>query len=151
MKKERLYLDTSVPSAYYDMRSGVIQHETVYLFEKKLKNYKVYISEITIGELSRTDEPLRRTQLLTLIKDLTILPITEESEKLADLYVKNRIIPLKYREDALHVAIASLGEMDLLVSWNFEHLVKHKTRKMVNEVNILEGHKPIDIVSPQEL
>lgn len=151
MKKESLYLDTSVPSAYYDERDKAIQKETIYFFEKKLSEYEVYISEVTIAELHRTEDLLRRNLLLTLVEGITILPKTEESEELSDLYVKNRIIPLKYRGDAVHIAIATLNGMDILVSWNFEHMVKHKTRKMVDEVNISKGYKPIDIVSPQEL
>jgi len=151
MKKETLYLDTSVPSAYYDQRDKSIQKQTVYFFHKKLKNYEVYISEITMAELGRTKESSRRKQLLALVEGITILPRTEESEELADLYVKNRIIPVKYRIDAVHIAIATLNDIDVLVSWNFEHIVKYKTRHLVNSVNILKGYKTIDIVSPQEI
>lgn len=151
MKKESLYLDTSVPSAYYDERDKAIQRETIYFFEKKLKGYEMYISEVTIAELHRTQTPSRRKQLLTLVEGVTILPKTETSEELADLYVKKRIIPLRYRVDAVHIAIATLRGIDILVSWNFDHLVKHKTRKMVAEANSLKGYNPIDIVSPQEL
>jgi hypothetical protein len=54
-------------------------------------------------------------------------------------------------DDARHVAIATFYEIAYLVSWNFEHLVKVKTRRMVNSINILEGFREIEIVSPQEL
>lgn len=101
--------------------------------------------------MHRTQTPSRRKQLLTLVEGITILPKTETSEELADLYVKKRIIPLRYRVDAVHIAIATLRGIDILVSWNFDHLVKHKTRKMVAEANSLKGYNPIDIVSPQEL
>ncbi|MCK4401742.1 PIN domain-containing protein [bacterium] len=151
MKRESLYLDTSVPSAYHDERDKAIQRETIYFFEKKSGDYEVYISEVTMTELHRTKSVSRRKQLLALVEDITILPKTEDAEKLADLYVRKKIIPLKYRLDAVHIAIATLKGIDILVSWNFEHMVKHKTRKMVTEVNILKGCKPIDIISPQEL
>jgi len=151
MKKETLYLDTSVPSAYYDKRDKLIQKETIYFFKEKLKRYEVYISEVTVAELHRTKLPSKRKQLLRLVEGMTILPKTESSEKLADLYTKKKIIPLKYRSDAVHIAIAALKGIDILVSWNFEHMVKHKTRKMVTEVNISKGYKTVDIVSPQEL
>ncbi|MFH0948032.1 MAG: type II toxin-antitoxin system VapC family toxin [Elusimicrobiota bacterium] len=151
MKKETLYLDTSVPSAYYDERDKIIQKETIYFFHKKLKNYEIYISEITIKELQRTKDPARREKLLALVEGITILPVVEEAEELADLYIKNRIIPVKYRADALHIAIVTLHDISLLVSWNFDHLVKYKTRQMVTETNILKGYKPVDIISPQEI
>lgn len=53
--------------------------------------------------------------------------------------------------DSLHTAVATYYEIPYLVSWNFEHMVKVKTRKLVNSVNILQGYKEIEIVSPQEL
>ncbi len=86
MKKETLYLDTSIPSAYYDERDKVIQEETVYFFNKKLKEYDAYISEITVGELGKTREHPKRIQLLALVEGITILLRTEEAEELADLY-----------------------------------------------------------------
>lgn len=151
MKKESLYLDTSVPSAYYDERDKAIQKETIYFFDKKLERYEAYISEVTMAELRRTKAPSRKRQLLTLVEGITILSKTEAAEELADLYVKKRIIPLRYRVDAIHIAIATLKGIDILISWNFDHMVKHKTRRMVAEVNSLRGYEPIDIISPQEL
>ena len=70
---------------------------------------------------------------------------------MARAYIKNGIFSEKYNEDALHVAIASFCEVSYLVSWNFDHIVKVKTRRLVSAVNILEGFKEIEIVSPQEL
>lgn len=151
MKRESIYLDTSVLSAYFDERDKTIQEETLYFFDKKLKDYEAFISEITLGELRKTKDHTRRKRLLTLAEGLIILPRTEESEELADLYVTNRIIPIKYRLDALHIAIATLNDMDILVSWNFDHIVKHKTRQMVTGLNILKRYKQIDIISPREL
>lgn len=54
-------------------------------------------------------------------------------------------------DDALHVAIASFNEINYLISWNFEHIVKVKTRKLVNFVNVINGYREIEIISPQEL
>ncbi|MEW6482139.1 MAG: PIN domain-containing protein [bacterium] len=151
MRKESLYLDTSVPNAYYDKRDPNIQKETIYFFKKKIKEYEVYVSEITVGELRRTREILKRTQLLALVEGITVLSRTKEAEELADLYVRYKIIPLRDKGDALHIAIATLNMIDILVSWNFEHMVKRKTKLEVNAVNILQGYKTIEIVSPQEI
>ena len=70
---------------------------------------------------------------------------------LANAYVGKSVFPEKYLNDALHVAVASFYETSYVVSWNFEHLVKVKTRKSVNLVNTLEGYIEIEIISPQEL
>src|SRR4030042_237602 len=148
MKSNSLYLDTSVLSAYYDERNKEIRTITLYFFDKKLKEFDPFISEITVRELQKTKELYRRGLLLKLAEGLNILPISEEAEELANLYVENKIIPMKYRLDALHIAIATVYDMDILVSWNFEHIVKHKTRQMVTGVNFLKGYKSIDIISP---
>ena len=80
-----------------------------------------------------------------------ILKINSKVRALANIYIEKGIFPEKYIDDALHVAVATCHEISYIVSWNFEHLVKVKTRKTVNLVNILEGYKEVEIVSPQEL
>ncbi|MBU1209130.1 MAG: PIN domain-containing protein [Proteobacteria bacterium] len=151
MKKETLYLDTSVPSAYYDERAKDRKEATVRFWKEVLPNYQGYISEITVEELEDTKDLALRKKLKKLIKSFKELKINEEIRDLAKVYIGKEIFPERYVDDALHVAIASFYEISYLVSWNFEHLVKVKTRKWVNSVNILEGFKEIEIVSPQEL
>ena len=79
------------------------------------------------------------------------LPTTEEVVKLAEAYIENGIIPKSHKEDALHVAIAVINEMGIVTSWNLEHLVKLKTRREVNAINILKGYRTIEIALPSEL
>lgn len=151
MKKETLYLDTSVLSAYYDERAKERQDTTIKFWEEVLLNYKVFISEITVKELEDTKDETLRKKFKRLIKNFKILKTNKKITDLANAYVKKGIFLEKYIDDALHVAIASFYDISYIVSWNFEHLVKVKTRKSVNLVNILEGYKAIEIVSPQEL
>ena len=148
MKKESLYLDTSVPSAYYDERKPERQRLT-WEFWEKLGDYEVYISEMTEIELKNTKE--KRDQFLSLIAGMEMLPITEEVIELVQIYLKNKVVPKAKEEDAYHIAVATLNEIDIIVSWNFDHLVNIKTRRRVNGVNILEGYKPIEIISLPEL
>ncbi|MFH1449212.1 MAG: type II toxin-antitoxin system VapC family toxin [bacterium] len=150
MKKETLYLDTSVPSAYYDERNKERQRLT-WKFWEKLAKYEVYISEMTEIELKNTKEKERKEQLLSLIAEMEILPITEEVIELVQIYLRNKVIPKAKEEDAYHIAVATLNEIDIIVSWNFDHLVNIKTRRRVNGVNILQGYRPIEIISPLEL
>ncbi|MBU1262124.1 PIN domain-containing protein [bacterium] len=151
MRKETLYLDTSVPSAYYDERAKERMEATIKFWKETLPYYKVYVSEITVEELDDTkDESLRR-KFRELIQDFKVLKIKKSIRDLARAYIKEEIFPEKYVDDAIHVAIASFYEISYLVSWNYEHLVKVKTRKIVNSVNILDGFKEIEIVSPLEL
>jgi len=151
MKKETLYIDTSVLSAYYDERAKERQDATVKFWKEILPNYQGYISEITVEELEDTKDETLRGKLRKLIKGLKVLKTNKEIRDLARAYIENGIFSEKYVDDALHVAITSFYEISYLISWNFEHLVKVKTRKWVNSVNILEGFREIEIVSPQEL
>jgi hypothetical protein len=79
------------------------------------------------------------------------LYLGEDSQALAKRYVKQGIIPAKYENDALHIAIASVNDLDVVVSWNFKHIVKVKTKKEVTGVNALMGYKDREIYSPLEV
>ena len=151
MKKESLYLDTSVPSAYYDDRAKERMEATIKFWKEVLSSYKTYVSEITVKELDDTkDENLRR-KFRKLIKGFKVLKTKKVIRDLAEAYVEKEIFSEKYIDDVHHVAMASYYEISYLASWNYEHVVKMKTRRLVNSVNILEGFKEIGIVSPLEL
>lgn len=77
--------------------------------------------------------------------------MTKEAENLAEHYISKGIFPEKYRDDALHVAIASVNSIAFLLSWNFKHLVKVKTRRLVTLVNSLENYSAVEIIAPPEL
>ena len=75
----------------------------------------------------------------------------EEVEILARAYVSRGIIPVKHIEDAIHIAIATVFSIDVLVSLNFKHIVKLKTKREVNVVNVLLGYNQLEIVEPTML
>ena len=116
-----------------------------------MPHFQVYISEITIEELEATKDELLRRDFRRLIKGFKILKANKKIRDLTEVYVQKGIFSERYIDDALHVAIATFYKISYLISWNFEHLVKVKTRRLVNSVNISEGFSEIEIVSPQEL
>jgi len=146
----KVYLDTSVPSAYYDNRQPERQKMTKD-FWPMLKDYEVSVSDVTIGELKRHKDERIKENMLNLIKDYDVLKSSPESEALAKAYVENGIIKERFKEDADHIAIATIAEVDYLISWNFGHLVNVKTRERVKALNILKGYKPIEIIALPEL
>ena len=79
------------------------------------------------------------------------IEITTEVSELAKVYVKEDLIPERYENDALLIALTSVYSLDILVSWNFKHLVKRKTRIGVNLSNLKTGYKSIEILAPPEL
>lgn len=66
-------------------------------------------------------------------------------------YLSKGIFPERYKDDAIHVAVAVANNIDFLISWNFRHLVKVKTRRMVNLINEILGYPHIEIIAPPEL
>ena len=153
MKKLRLYLDTSVLNFYFAKALPREKEVTQALFDDiKSGNYLAFISTTVLEEISRASEPKQRT-LLSLVEDynLPALEIDEEILNLANLYIQNKIIPHKYEEDAVHIAVAVINDLDVIVSWNFEHIVKLKTKLSVNGINKMEGYKEIEIYSPMEV
>ena len=82
-----------------------------------------------IEEIEAISDEIKRNQILDLIKDFEKLNSKgEEIELLTEEYVKSGIIPVKHIEDAVHIAVATVFSLDALVSWNFEHIVKLKTK-----------------------
>jgi predicted nucleic acid-binding protein len=156
MRKLGLYLDTSVISfALSEDISDDNRNVTLKLIEEINKSkYEGFISDVVIRELGSTRDAVKRGKLLELVDSMElneVLAVDEEIDGVADKYIEEGIIPAVYRDDALHIALTSVKGLDILVSWNFRHLVKHKTRIEVTGVNTLLGYKPIDICTPWEV
>lgn len=156
-KKPKLYLDTSVISALYAEDAPWMVDSTAELFERVIQGeYEIYFSNLVLVEIGKTKNPKRRAILLRLVDNLIELgarelKVDEDCEKLAQYYVEKEAFPLKAKADALHVAVAVLNQLDLVVSWDFEHMVKWKTREKVNEISEEMGYVKIDIISPEEI
>ena len=150
-KKLKIYLDTSVPNAYFDQKDKARKQITKD-FWLKLKKNQIFISDLVIKEISAINDEKLRNKLLGLVKKLEILSTAdEEIMKLSKEYIKRKIVPVKYLEDAVHIAVATINHIDVLVSWNFEHIVKLKTKKEVNIVNLSLGYNELEIVEPAVL
>jgi predicted nucleic acid-binding protein len=150
MAKLRVYLDTSVLSAYYDDRAPDRQAQTEE-FWKRLGDFETATSELTREEIGQTSDSSRRRLLLKLLDELTIYPITEEMKDLGRQYIASGVFSLIMLNDALHVAAAALSQQDVLLSWNFKHMVNRLRRAKVNQVNIARGLPTIEILAPPEL
>lgn len=153
MKKIKYYLDTTIFNFVFAEGDDEKKDITLKLFKDlPLIAEGVFISDEVIREISRANEP-RKSQLEGLVRKANplLLEVDIEVEELAERYIKEGIIPLRYRSDALHIAVAVINGIKAIVSWNFEHIVKLKTRVMVNGVNRLLGYHEIEICSPEEV
>ncbi|MDR1997897.1 MAG: PIN domain-containing protein [Candidatus Margulisbacteria bacterium] len=145
----KIYLDTSVISAMFDERTPERMEFTKSAW-KRLKDCEVFISDTVIDELKNSPPPLRN-KMLSLSENFTVLPVSKTAIALAKLYVEQNIFPAKYFDDAVHVAVAAANQIGILLSWNFTHLVKVKTRRMVALINSAQNYIPVEIISPPEL
>lgn len=153
MKKIKYYLDTTILNfAFADDAPERKKHTQKLLDAFPSIAEAVYISDEVINEISKAQEP-KRTQLEELVREINPfgLVIGKEAEDLAERYIKEGVIPKKYRSDALHIAVSVVNGIEVIVSWNFEHIVKLKTRLMVNGINRLLGYRDIEICSPEEV
>ena len=152
MKKLKVYVETTVFNYYFDEeRDG---HEgTVKLFEAiSVGEYTGYTSEYVMAELRGAKEPKKSNMLFLAEKSaIAILDTSEEIIRLANLYVQNGVIPIKYWIDAAHIAVASVNELDCVLSFNYEHINKLKTKRMTENINLLEGYKGVTICAPMEV
>jgi hypothetical protein len=148
--KQRIYLDTSVISLHDDPRSPD-RRALTREFWRRLAEFDASISEVTTREIQDTADATRRDQMLRLIAGLTLLPVTPAAEQLARRYLDAAIFPRTVPDDALHVAIAVLSQQDVLVSWNFKHLVNQRRRAAIDALNFSSGLPTIAILPPPEL
>lgn len=153
MKTLKLYFDTSVFNFVLSDDVPKEKEVTERLFDEvRNGKYDIYISEIVIREVNRASKE-KAKNLTELINEIVIeeLPIEQEVQELAKRYIAEGIIPQKYEDDALHIAVASINNLDAIISWNFAHIVKLKTKKEVVGINAISGYKEIDIYSPWEV
>ena len=152
MRKQRIYLETTLFNYYFDTDRDA-HADTVTLFKEiAAGKYEAYTSDAVLEELAQAPTE-KRDAMLALVDEynITNLQITEKVERLTDVYISKGIIPQKYRTDGVHIAVASVNNLDAIVSMNFRHIVRLKTIQMTREINVLNGYRPIDIISPREV
>lgn len=151
MKRNKIYLETSVITAYFDDQWPDRKNLTE-RFWQNLDNFEVYISEMVVLELKNAPSTELRNSYFEKVRSFEILEIdTKEVEELVEAYLKKGVLTGKHLRDATHIAVAAVNNLDILVSWNFTHIVREKTRRLVNLINWENGYKELTIVAPPEI
>ena len=149
LKKLNLYIDTSVIGGYFDEE---FEEETKILFESIFNNeFHVIYSSITEDELIKAPEKVRLLLDSIPNENKTRIELTEEAVLLGDTYIAENVVGKTSREDCFHIALATIYKADILVSWNFKHIVNITRIRGYNAVNIKLGYTEIDIRSPKEI
>jgi len=152
MKKLKIYLETTLFNRYFEPERDN-HRDTVQLFnEVALGKFETYTSVYVINELMNAAEP-KRSNMLELISrnNISVIDESDETEALAEAYVIHGVITRPNYLDRLHVACASVNGMDAIISLNFSHINRPKTKELTEPVNRLYGYGKIYIGSPMEV
>jgi predicted nucleic acid-binding protein len=158
MKPLSIYLDTSVVSFLLADDEPELRDITIEFFDAYLGRYEVAVSEVLLFEIGKTADEGRRARLQKAIQTyrLPVIDLTDDERAevfaLVGRYMEAGVIPPGKREDALHLAIATVRQYDILLSWNFRHLANIHKQTQVNAVNAQAGYRhPLNLLNPMEV
>ena len=109
--------------------------------------YRFFTSQLVFQETARAPERVRELMRSTFLSE-DILARTAETEDLAAAYIAQKVVPMKFDDDARHVAICTVAGIEHFASWNFKHLANARREAGFNAVNLLQGYPAVRIVAP---
>lgn len=153
--KQRVYLETSVISYLTawpsrDLLVAANQQVTHEWWRKRRHDFAIFISEVVIEEAGRGDIEAAKARSELLV-DLELLEMSADALNLADEMVRQKALPVRAAEDALHIAIAATNGVDYLLTWNFRHMANATMHKQVAQICRDWDFEPPVICSPQAL
>ena len=153
MRKLKIYLDTSVIS-YLDQPDSQEKMEQTRKLWKILQigKYDVVISDLVLIEINECKEP-KRSILKEYLAQINYkrVNITEETEEIANEIIKEGILNPKSFDDCLHIASAIISDCNIIISWNFKHMVNVDTINGVRKITFAKRYNNIDIYAPYVL
>ncbi len=148
MKTERIYVDTSVLGGCFDAEFAVWSNGLIEDFRRGV--FRPVLSDLTAIEVATAPERVRNLHReVTALGEL--VSATEEVVGLVGAYEGHGILGPRYRNDMLHIALATVASVDVVVSWNFRHIVRLDKIQLFNGVNIERGYRTLAIYSPREV
>jgi predicted nucleic acid-binding protein len=146
---KKIYIDTSIVGGYFDDEFST---DTQALF-KRLENKEIIfmISSVLQQELQKAPNNVR--ELLDKYNSdcFEYIELTKEAIDLAEKYIDEKVVGKASVEDCRHIALATVNKADVLVSWNFKHIVNLDRIKGYNGVNLKYGYSVMEIRTPKEL
>jgi len=151
---KRVYLETSIPSFYYEMRQEpemvAYRQWTRERWDKHSRKYQLVTGDPVIEELKAGDYPNQK-EVLSLMKDIPLVPVELDIVEIVQTYVSHKLMPKDPRGDALHLALASYHKCDFLLTWNCNHIANANKFSHIRRINTLLGLFVPTIVTPLEL
>jgi hypothetical protein len=154
MAKPRVYVETTIPSFYYDARTTpdiVARREwTRQWWGPASTKFELVTSVAVLDELAG-GPPERSGDWLTLVRDLPLLPVEAAIAEIVAAYQQHKVMPADPAGDALHLALASYHKCDFLVTWNCQHLANANKFGHIRRINGMLGIYVPLLVTPMEL
>lgn len=145
----RIYIDTSVVGGFFDKE---FEEATKELFKKVERGEVVLVvSELLEAELLRAPDYVRNHLDNYSKNQIEKVELTEEAKILADYYIVEQVVGKTSKADCQHISIATLNKVDVLVSWNFKHIVNLKRIRGYNSVNLKHNYMMLEIRTPKEI
>ncbi len=154
MRKPKLYLETSVWNFCFADDAPDRKLATLQFFEQiKLGAYDIFISNMVVEEIA--EATVRKRELLFhLLAEYQPhkLAIRDTVLELAHQYLTQGALPVVAEADAIHAAVATVHELDALISWNLKHLANLNKMAKINAVNLACGYtKKLELITPLEV
>ena len=149
MKKLHIYVDTSVIGGCEDEEFAAVSRRLWSKFQTG--EYVPVISDLTLQEVETAPANVRRhLEALPVARQIQV-HLGGDAKELADAYVAHGVVGPGSLADALHVALATVSAVDVLVSWNFKHIVNLGRIRLFNAVNLEQGYGLLEIRTPKEV
>ena len=148
-KKLRVYADTSVIGGCEDEEFREPSRQLIDRFARG--EMTLVLSNLTLRELEAAPAQVREILGVVPPQHTEVIDLSEEAERLSAKYIERGVLSSRMLADALHIAAATLAGVDVLVSWNFKHVVNLHRIQAYNEVNRDMGYEALDIRTPREI
>ena len=145
----KIYSDTSTIGGCFDEEFQQWSNELFDEFKKGIET--LVLSDLTIQELELAKEEVRNKVNEIPKANIIHLGITDEAIHLAETYILEGALTNKSYNDALHIALATIFNADVLASWNFKHIVNLQRIRLYNSINLRLGYRIIEIRTPREI
>jgi predicted nucleic acid-binding protein len=147
--KLRIYLDTSVIGGCFDEEFKIESNRLLQMAQEG--EIIILLSDLLLQEVSRAPENIRTLMSSLPDKSTEMIVSTPEDVELRKAYMAADVVGPAAENDAHHVAIATIAKADVIVSWNFKHLVHWDKIRLYNAVNLREGYSMVEIRTPREM
>lgn len=147
--KARIYADTSVLGGCEDDEFREPSRRLLEAFQRG--DLMLVLSELTVRELEGVPEAVKVALGSVPDEHIEALALSQEADELASAYIRDGAIGARMQADALHIALATVARVDVLVSWNFRHIVNLKRIHAYNAVNLKRGYPLLEIRTPREV